>query len=210
MPISPDFKFAGSPAFQAEAERRAAIMFGENWRSACSQAKDRGGARAIAANDNLMSFDDVQIRSWKHNKLHDLADGSPALCKYHTSGHVALHIHYIGGHINDPAPGVHAFVEYYPSGRVKETSHYINDGYLDPQDGSPARINYSESGCIIGGWAASVGKLDALEVEQMLKAVQLCRVADLLAKADQSVVPAGMPLPRKCERPRDASPSPYL
>ena len=195
MHLANDFKFPGSPELQAEAERRAIIMFGEAWLKTCSQANNRGGARAIAARYRMMAFDDAQIRCWKHKRLQDLADGSPALCKYFSDGRLALRYYYSGGSLNDPKNGAPAVVEYHSSGILKKIAHYRYGEYYDPQDGTPAQINYSKLGESIHGWSAADGKLSAKEATKILKSVQVRRVAALLAKADQSVIPAGMPLP---------------
>ena len=60
---------------------------------------------------------------------------------------------------------------------------------------SLGQIFYDEDGAVTGGASAAKGDLSAEEVNKMLAAAQVERVAALLAKADKSVIPVGIPLP---------------
>ena len=55
MAVPKDFKFSDFPAVQAEAERRVVVMFGEDWRAACSVTDINREHRAILAAENLQS-----------------------------------------------------------------------------------------------------------------------------------------------------------
>ena len=104
--------------------------------------------------------------------------------------------HYNAGEFADPPDGSPAQVECYPSGAIKKTRHFRSGSSHAPEDGSPANVYYFENGEISGGYSSEKGKLSPAKVSEMLKAAQVNRVASLLEKADQAVVPAGMPLPK--------------
>ena len=116
----------------------------------------------------MLSFDENTLWSWKNGSFQDPEDGSPAI------------------------------IEYYKNGQVKFTGHRRDGNAHDPADGSPAEIWYSETGEILGGYSSANGKLSPEQMAGMLKAAQVNRVAALLAKADQSIVPVGMPLANDC------------
>ena len=195
MALPKDFKFSDFPAVQAEAERRAVVVFGADWHCVCSEAKDRIGSRAISAHDNFMSCDDDQIRTLKLGNLHDLPDGSPAFCQYNADGLLSHCVHYREGRISAPDDGSPAGIEYYPSGAVKSIDYYRNGQFSDLPDGTPAAVYFSEAGEIFGGKSSAIGRLSVGETIERLKEAKVHRIENLLANADQAVVPAGMPLP---------------
>ena len=82
-----------------------------------------------------------------------------------------------------------------------------NNRLIYQADGSPAQVKYSKSGKVTGGYTSVNGELSASQALKMLKSAQVCRVAELLQKADQAVVPSGMPLPKKFGRNNNAAKS---
>ena len=67
----------------------------------------------------------------------------------------------------------------------------------DPANGSPACVYYSEDGAVTGGYSSEKKReLTDKEAYDMIMAPTVARVAALLAKADQSVIPIGLPLPK--------------
>ena len=62
-------------------------------------------------------------------------------------------------------------------------------------------MSYSKTGAITGGFSAATNsELSAEQAAELLKEAQVRRVANLLAKADQAVVPAGTALPEEHRR----------
>ena len=223
MPLPKKFKFP--ELMRIEAERRAVIMFGEKWRESCSPAETSAGDSTIAAGGKMLSFNTVRLRSWKDGQTHDMDDGTPSEVEYHDNGAVKRCGHYnngflhdpadgspasIGrysdgtlsavrhfqqGQLQDPADGSPASISFYQNGQVKRAAHYHDDKERNPEDGSPSAVHYSELGEITSGILSGTGTISAAKTTEMLKSAQFRRVTDLLAKADQSVIPAGMPLP---------------
>ena len=164
MPLSKDFKFPTFPAVQEEAERRAVLMFGESWRDVCEVARDRFNNDAISNGDMMLSFSAKMVLSWASQRRNDLSDGYPAR------------------------------IAYYSNGNVHYTGHFRDDAVCDTEDGGPAQVRYSELGEVLKGHSSVHGHLSADESINMIKAAQFNRVAALLAKADQAVIPVGIPL----------------
>ena len=171
MPLQKKFRFSGTPPVQAEAERRARLMFGPDWRAACFYTKTPEGRAAIEAAGRVLTVSFTEIFSRINSKLHDLEDGSPATIYYDQSG------------------------------LVKGIAHYHDGKNCDPANGTPAQIYYKEDGAVSGGFSSVTGVLSAAKTSDMLQVAQVRRVAALLANADQSVAPAGMPLPENYANP---------
>ena len=98
---------------------------------------------------------------------------------------------------NDSPAGTPAYVEFYPDGKVRFVVNVRGGLKMDKEDGTPALVCYSEEGDIIAGFSSVNGDLNAEAIHKMNKAAQVFRVAALLKKADQSVVPSGMPLSKE-------------
>ena len=135
----------------------------------------------------------IEIAHYFAGKVNDTAEGHPAHVEYFRTKQIKFLFHYCDGEINDPKDGTPAFVRYYPSGCIHSFGSYRNNSLTDASDGSPAGVEYSKKGEIVGGFSSVFGELTAEETIKMIKNAQVYRVAELLAKADQSVVPAGMP-----------------
>ena len=200
MALSKDFKFSDVPAAQNEAERRAILMFGASWRDVCVLCKDRRGSSGISFSEKTLSFEGQELVSWTNGERQDLDDWSPANVSYYLNGSIAFLEHYCDGIRCDAADGGPGLLEYYPSGGVKAVTHYSNGTYENTADGLPARVFYSDAGEVTSGLSRTENgltrkELSADEAVAMIKAAQVYRVAALLKTADQSVAPAGMPLP---------------
>ena len=167
MALPKDFEFSDISSVHEEGARRAGLMFGENWRSVCTSTVSDvpGGRGTVDADGKSIEFSWRSVSSLTKNGYQDLPDGSPAVF------------------------GV------YRSGAVSRTARYVSGIASDALDGSPAIVQYSESGEISGGFSVANGQLSASQTIKTLKAAQVNRVAALLAKSEQSVVPVGMPLP---------------
>ena len=289
MPLPPSFHFLGPSALQTEAERRAILVFGEQWREVCTQGEYNPHRTSIFVDEDRMTFNDRRIWNLGRDGLQDLSDGSPAKLAFHDDGSIESKAHFIADELNDPTDGSPAQVDYYKDGLIKRSYHYsdgkindpdtgrpafvesyangncmtsrhyrdglINDpGELRPAqleyyhdngelkratyyrdgivaapavghpsmieyytngapgriahlcgeqfedlaDGSPARVDYSETGEVAGGFSSKAGELTVAQTTAQMKAAQRWRAADLLSKADQAVVPSGMPLPDNC------------
>ena len=189
---------------QVEAERRAFVMFGENWQSLCSTVHDIRGTNAISLGGKTLAFTWEFLRTWDGLLAHDMSDGSPADIAYWPDGTVRRIEHFRDGTLNDPEDGSPAVICHHEVGTLKSIGHFFKGSRMDTDDNIPAHISYFEDGDIEGGISSVRGKLDADQVIKMLKAVQVSRVADLLTKADQAVVPSGMPLPENAIQPAAA------
>ena len=196
MALPKNFQFPGPADFQAEASRRAAVLFGEDWRAVCVFCADRLKERALSSNDSILSFANLRLRVWQKDRLFDLSDGSPSEVAYYPNGGIAHVLHFLDYRRNDPSDGRPASVEYYANGALRSVRHFSDDTKTDTTDGTPAFVNYSESGEISSGFSSICGSLTAEETIAMLKAAQVNRVAALLEKADQAVIPSGMPQPK--------------
>ena len=199
MPLLENFKFGGPAVLRIEAERRAIFMFGEDWRAACSFDADKRYNSAISAKDLALSFNGDSILAWRKQMLHDLDDGSPAFISYRSRGRVSFIEHYANDMRQDPADGSPAVVHYHSDGIVSRIAHFDRNVFFTPPDVRPAQIDFDRNGKISRGYSAENGELTAKQVVEMLKESQVNRVANLLAKVDQSVVPSGMPLPGNCD-----------
>ena len=165
MPLPKNFKFSKNSAIQASIECRAVALFGPDWRTVCSPATDRFGEAAIAAGGRSMSYFFGGMWAFRGRSRHDLPDGSPSYIAFHAGGN------------------------------VQAFSHFIKDHLQDPPDGSPAHIEYAPDGVIKCGRSSATGHLTAAQTAERIKAAQVRSVAALLAKANQSVMPSGRPLP---------------
>ena len=201
MPLPNYFEFSDVPSVQAEAERLACVMFGETWRETCTAGQDSMGFRAIKEDENMLSFSDESILIWKNGKLNDLHDGTPAEIQYYQDGVIKFLDHYVDDKLNDPPDGTPACVEYWKTGGIKYTSRNRDGKFRDLEDGSPSQIWYNKNGEITSAHSASNGLMTPEKAIELLEAAKVFRVAALLEKADQSVVPAGMPMPDNYANP---------
>ena len=78
MPLPKKIKFDVPPSLLEEAQRRAVVMFGEDWRTVCSACHDNSRDQAICVGDLKLSFSQNGMWAWENDELHDLPDGSPA------------------------------------------------------------------------------------------------------------------------------------
>ena len=225
MALPKSFTFSNIPAAQAEGVRRAVLLFGEAWMDECTLGRDRFGDKNITAGKWALSFRGGDLWAWQSGNLNDLpdgspsgldyhnsgliqctthacagreqdpADGSPARVEYHANGLVRCSTHFVNGKPHDPEDGSPATHLYYLSGAIEKTAHYRAGDMVDAADGSPAKVEYYEDGTVQEGWSSKSGGLSPAAVIKILKAVQFQRVVALLTKADQAVVPFGMPLP---------------
>ena len=203
MPLPDDFKFSDIPAIQAEGERRAVVMFGADWKQDCALALDGKDAAIVLGNKSLVfghgvlvfgsGEPDLFLKASEGGAEDDLADGSPAIITFYESGIVKETTRMWCRWPADGADGSPAHVKYHSNGSVKEV-RYWNAALKDTE--SLAQTFYAEDGAVTGGASAAKGDLSAEETTKMIKAVQVARVAALLAKADQSVIPIGLPLPK--------------
>ena len=145
----------------------------------------------VAAASMQMTCSNSQLWCADGEFRQDLPDGSPANVVFYKDGSVRRVAHYRHGKIHAPTCFCPAVIEYYPAGAIKATLHYQYGKYQEQADGCPAGIHYSEDGKISGGCSVGKGKISASHAKHLIKAAQISRVAALLAKADQSVVPAG-------------------
>ena len=199
MALSKNFQFSFVPAVQAEAERRAVVMFGENWRADCTLGCDIYQAQGISQGGKTLAADALLLRAYENENVQDLSDGSPAEVDFYPAGVLRSTTHLRANKQNDPADGSPAHLAYHQNGRLAYAAHYQNGHLVDAADGSPAQINYSTSGEITNASSAETGPLSAAETIALLKSLQVRRVENLLAKADQSVIPAGRPLPENAK-----------
>ena len=214
MPLPADFKFSDIPAAQAEGERRAVLIFGADWRDACNcevfrYAADGIDEFSLVLSSKKLSWHDVNQGggvwftaaegvSWTDKLVpNDLADGSPAKLRYNCDGHISTAEYYRDGMQHDSEDGLPAVVHFYPNGQVRIVEHFLCGHFCDAEDGTPGLIYYAEDGAVSRGASAVNGKLTAEEVNKLLAAAKINRVAALLEKADKSVIPVGMPLPKK-------------
>ena len=199
MGLPKDFVFPGPDALRVEAERRAVVMFGADWREDCCVSNDRYGRHAIALNDTMLTFTSRHISTLVNGTSQDLLDGTPSEIEYYPDGVAHIVCHFRNGRADSPADGIPASVTYYHNGAIRHVVHMKNGERIDPADGTPCEVSYNRDGIITGGASSVNGALSDKETAKLLdiakKAKQVCRVAELLAKADQDVIPAGMPLP---------------
>ena len=141
MPLPKDFKFSDVTAVQTEAERRAAVMFGDDWMTSCLPS-GLGGSPGIAAGNKLLSFSEVRIWGRTNTLLHDLDDGSPAHVEYSEAGELLYMSRHRDGVLSDAADGSPAMIQYYRSGAIHVTVRARNGYHLDLPDGTPAVIEY--------------------------------------------------------------------
>ena len=188
MPVDADFKFSdstNSPAVRAEAERRAVVMFGPDWRTVCEEGNDRQFFPAIGHNHVKLSLGATWLKAWTRDEADDLPDGSPACIKFHAGGQL-MHITYCrAGKETAPAPGRPAHVDYFPSGAVKREVYYTNGRIENPVPEHPGIIEYYPNGIVkklrttgrayfqilrTGGLPAStIGKAARLPADVLLK-----------------------------------------
>ena len=193
MPLSPDFHFCDIPAIQAEVERRALVMFGENWESLCKSISDK---IIVADANKSLTFSETfkTICCGEGDCRQDLTDGSPSVIEFHPDGAVKRLTHHRDGKAHDPIGFLPAIIEYHQDGTIASTLHCLSGQLVNPDDGSPSGVQYSEAGEISSGYLVGNGKISAEQVLSLNNAAQVNRVAALLAKADQAVVPSGLPL----------------
>ena len=220
MALPRTFKFSAIAAVQSEGDRRASLMFGKVWRTRCFLSQDSARLPAIACDDNMLSYNATKLAAWRDGTLNDLLDGSCAEIEYYHNGETRKTSHYIAGTHQNPTNGISAVVCYFPNGSiqalgycrdildnglpatvdypqngtVKAVCYCWNGDIADQPDGFPASICYSDVGEITGGTSSVAGSLTAAETIARIKDAQVRRVANLLEKADQSVLPIGMPL----------------
>ena len=136
---------------------------------------------------------------YQNGVSNDAADGSHAVVRYFESGVIARTGHLRRRVRTDGADGSPAVVNYYPNGNLKQVEYICCRRTLpkDPANGSPACVYYSEDGAVTGGYSSEKKReLTDKEAYDMIMAPTVARVAALLAKADQSVIPIGLPLPK--------------
>ena len=224
MPLDKDFRFSDIPTVQAEGERRARVLFGEDWIETCSLTEYHNGTSITDGSTSILSFSQSILRAWNAGLVHDLPDGSPAAIAYYPNGAISGTTHHCDGDMQDPDGGGPAIIDYFDDGTVKNTIHYKRGvredpgnghpayvayfasgaikqymfcragGACDPEDGAPAAVHYRATGEIASGVSSEKGRLTAKQTIEMLRSAQVRRVAGLLAKADPTVIPAGMPL----------------
>ena len=234
MALKKDFQFPGPASLRAEAERRAVVMFGEDWRDGCSPNQATISSQSIARGELRLSFnkdglwsskadetsdlpdgspailryfpDGTLQRAWRFrdDKLNDSSDGLPAKVEYFPDGSLKRKCHHRAGHAHDPDSSTVADIHWYPSGVIRTTAHYCDGFYCDPADGSPARVDYDETGEIAAGSSPKNGRLSASATIELLRLAQMRRVAAVLGNVDQAVVPSGMPLPETNGQPSAA------
>ena len=201
MPLPDDFKFSDIPSVQAEAERRAVVMFGADWKRVCDVALDDKDAAIVLGNKSLVFGHVVLVFGSGEPELFlkarvgdeaDLEEGSPAIITFYENGVVKAPTRMWCRWPTDGADGSPSHVKFHPNGNVKEV-RYWEAAMKDTA--SLGQIFYDEDGAVTGGASAAKGDLSAEEVNKMLAAAQVERVAALLAKADKSVIPVGIPLP---------------
>ena len=183
---------------QNECERRSRVMFGADWRKLCSLGKSASGLAAIVSQGKALSWLQNSLLSDVNGKINDLIDGSPASIAYYKFGQTWKKTHYQNGILQSPKDGTPAYISYFKNGSIQSIGYYQAGERQDTGDGTPALIVYGESGEIARGYSAEKGPLSASETIACLNAAQVRRVAALLAKSEQSVVPSGMPLPESC------------
>ena len=176
MALPEDFRFSDVPPMQAEAERRAIVLFGENWRECCALANDDNGAAAICAKDNILSCDRERIRAFHIGNLHDLPDGSPAIVMYERDGVLKRIACYQSGKLHNPKIGGPAQIYYCPEGSISRIVHCRHGRHEDLFDGTPTKIEYSEAGDIAGGTSSLHGVLSAAQTKERLDAARINRV----------------------------------
>ena len=217
MHLPPDFKFSDIPEAQAEGERRAAVIFGDDWRTeAYLQNKGKLDNVHISANDwSLLITDKLSFTSCLRGRKQDLPDGSPSRIDFHPNGRVDCIVHFFADASNDPPDGSPAVCTYSVDGTVLMTAHWRNGKHIDPADGLPSTVNYDEHGAIISAFDSTAARISPEDVNKMIAADQVRRVAALLDKAGHAVVPSGMPAPENQDKPAAAvvdrcAPSLYL
>ena len=132
MALPKDFKFSHIPAVQAEAERRAGVMFGVNWKELCA-LKYEGDDTCIAANNKRLEFRDDCLSASTGDWLHDLDDGSPAHISYWDTGITAATAHYFEDAPVDQPDGTPARIDYFENGEICG-GYSFSRGSLDPAE----------------------------------------------------------------------------
>ena len=145
MALPRKFKFSDIPAVEAEAKRRAIVMFGEDWKQRCSLTCDARGD-AIAAHNLALFFESTKdcrcLWSSDNGIINDVIDRSAARVTFYESGMLESEGRYLNGDPHDAEDRTPAYIEYYISGIRKSEEHYFNGERNDPADGYPAVIVY--------------------------------------------------------------------
>ena len=95
----------------------------------------------------------IEIRD-DNGRLHDPADGTPAVQDFYPDGTPKWISHWTDGKYHDPADGTPAVQDFYPDGVTGQIIHWTNGYRHDPDDGTPALRRFYPDGTpmTIGHW----------------------------------------------------------
>ena len=159
------FVFSTIPSVQAEVERRACVLYGEDWRSSCKVSRgpveSEVGGRGVTDISSLLwkiialSLDDrfASPPVFKHGQifLYDQWSGQSLTSMAHQTNDFILYRRneirgYNGGFLSDLPDGSHALIAYHNNGGVRVSSHFANKALNDPADGTASHVEFYESG----------------------------------------------------------------
>jgi len=207
MPIPANFRFhACEPAARREAERRAILLFGADWRAKCMPGHDRDRRFCFGVGEDSITARGSFVISWKNGEENDLPDGTPSVMQFYPNGQVWSTRRHQNGVLTDMSDGTPAIIQFYASGNVQSIQHLRNNELTDLPDGTPAEIDYAEDGSIAGGHSAvGIKKLTGSEVEERLAAAKQFRIRHAISQADTAVSVVGMHVVPLTELPSELS-----